>query len=174
MANDASLSLDCFLANALVSICACSFAFNFFFKRRSSRFNLGKFRSCDVLCALSHALALVQLTGDSPGPLPFKNQLSHLRDARIPAHISDHQALLICTSSVAFKQMFHMSRVSLFMLFSLEEFAFLRQVSKGSEEAFLLAIRPVVLNLKGWVVIYTMYVNFMRLRLPNVLFFRQV
>ena len=46
--NDPSLSLDCFLANALVSICACSFAFNFFFKRRSSRFNLGKFRSCDV------------------------------------------------------------------------------------------------------------------------------
>ena len=74
----------------------------------------------------------------------------------------------------ALKQMFHMSHVSLFMLFSQEEFAFLRQVSKGSEEAFLLAILPVVLNLKGWVVIYTMYVNFMRLRLPNVLFFRQV
>ena len=34
-------SLDCFLANARVSMCASSRAFSFFFKRRSSRFNLG-------------------------------------------------------------------------------------------------------------------------------------
>ena len=34
------LSLDCFLANALVSMCACSLAFSFFFKRRNSKFNL--------------------------------------------------------------------------------------------------------------------------------------
>lgn len=106
-------------------------------------------------------------------PLPFKNPLLHLCDAKMPAHISDHQALLICTSSVqplrGCKHKRCVTRITVYAALP-GRFPFLSQVSKGSEEAFLLAIRPVVLNLKGWIVIYTMYVNFMRLRLSNVFF----
>lgn len=116
---------------------------------------------------------ILQPNGDSPGPFTLqKPAVASVWCQDASAYLRSPGTPDLHLKCAAFERRKYKKCVTCITVYAAlpGRFPFLSQVSKGSEEAFLLAIRPVVLNLKGWIAIYTMYVNFMRLRLSNVFF----
>lgn len=106
---------------------------------------------------------IVQPNGDSPGPFTLqKPAVASVWCQDASAYLRSPGTPDLHLKRAAFERRTYKKCVTCITVYAAlpGRFPFLCQVSKGSEEAFLLAIRPVVLNLKGWIVIYTMYVNF--------------